>query len=44
MVFVPVAEDAIDAQEFEIFLAEGFQLLGRVQFAAGAPRFVAPTY
>ena len=33
MVLVSVAQDAIDAQQFEVFLAEGLNFLDRVQLA-----------
>ena len=36
MIFVPIAQDAIDAEQFEIFLAESFYLLRWVELAAGA--------
>lgn len=36
MIFVPIAQDAIDAEQFEVFLAESFYLLRWVELAAGA--------
>ena len=36
MIFVPIAQDAIDAEQFEVFLAESFYLFRRVKLAAGA--------
>ena len=36
MIFVPIAQDAIDAEQFEVFLAEGFYLFRWVELATGA--------
>ena len=41
MIFVPVTKDAIDAEQFEVFLTEGFDLLRRVQLATSSCMIVS---
>ena len=41
MIFVPVTKDAIDAEQFEVLLTEGFDLLRRVQLATSSSMIVS---
>ena len=41
MIFVPIAKDAIDAEQFEVFLAERLDFLRRVKLTASKCLVVA---
>ena len=41
MIFVPITQDAIDAEQFEVLLAESFDLFRWVKLAAGASWIIA---